>query len=139
MYLFFDIPLVVKTDDKVTSQLPETGEEQLENSVYRYRVFVTSGDYDAGFGAIDSADDLCQTIADSAGHDSIWAAWISDSNQNAKERIRDVEYYLLNGAGPIAEDKSDMTNGDLLRQINLDENSNTLSSGDVWTGTAVTG
>jgi hypothetical protein len=56
----------------------------------------------------------------------------------AVDRIPDGEYQLLNGT-IVANDKTDLTDGDLDAAINLTENEDTLGAGNVWTGTIADG
>jgi hypothetical protein len=108
------------------------------------QVFVTSRGvddanlFDGNVGGLDGADTKCTDAADDGG---TWTAWLSDPNGNARDRIRDGEYQLLNGT-VVANDKADLTDGSLDAAIDLDENLDTVQSGfesHVWTATETDG
>jgi hypothetical protein len=97
------------------------------------RVFVTSGATTAAFGGLAAADTFCQNAADAVPLGGTWKAWLSTSTVNAKDRIVDGEYQLLNGQ-VVANDKADLIDGSLDLPINLDENSVNVGFMQVWTG-----
>ncbi len=108
------------------------------------RVFVSSSDQDANFGGVAAADANCQGLADNAGLNGRFLAWISDSMGNSPDtnfNKVNVEYRLLNGnvvANSYA-DLIDCTNPDcLLVAIDLTEDFMT-TSGLTWTGTNTDG
>ena len=87
------------------------------------QVFRTSGTYLPGFdfGNLAGGDALCQERAEAVGLNGTWTAWLSDDNTDAIDRIPDGEYQLLSGAGVIADNKDDLTDGSLKAPIFEDE------------------
>jgi len=103
------------------------------------QVFVTSESFDGNLGGIDGADTQCTSTANTAGYGGNWKAWISDSTRNARDRIPDGEYQLLNGT-IVANNLIDLTDDTLDVAINLDEKLATVTTNaDVWTATATDG
>ncbi len=75
--------------------------------------------------------------AEAAGLGGKWIAWLSDSTTDAKDRIPDttIGYYRLDGV-KIADNKANLTNGNIDKPIKVDENKSTITFGlYVWTGT----
>lgn len=106
------------------------------------RVFVTKDTYTGNLGGINGADMKCQSAAGTqpALKNSLWRAWVSDPGTNAKDRIADAKYTLINGV-VVASSKTDLLDGSLTSAINLTENggipsiNNGQSNAYVWTGT----
>ncbi len=98
------------------------------------RVFVTSAEYASTFG-LAGADANCQAAANSAGLGGIWAAWLSTSGTDAKNRIGDHKYVLVNTSLVVAENKADLLDGSLQQIINLTEFGNSAPPTMIWTGT----
>ena len=97
-------------------------------------VFVTQRRYQANLRGLAGADRKCQRRAVAAGLPGTdWTAWLSDSTENAIDRIPGGQYQLVNGT-VIANDKDDLTDGRLNAAINLDEFGNPRA-GFAWTGT----
>jgi len=86
------------------------------------RVFVTSEYYDGNLGGLSGADIKCQSLANAAGLDGKWVAWLSDSSISAKDRIPDtsIGYYNLDGT-KIADNKADLINGSVDMSILITE------------------
>jgi len=111
------------------------------------QVFRTSGTYLPGFdfGNLAGGDALCQERAEAVGLNGTWTAWLSDDNTDAIDRIPDGEYQLLSGAGVIADNKDDLTDGSLKAPIFEDEfggfPAERMQGSDiqVWTGTDADG
>jgi len=97
-------------------------------------VFATSQRTTGSFGGLAGADTLCTNWANAAGLSGGWTAWLSTSTDDARARIIDAEYQLLDGT-VIATSLADLTDGTLNAPINLDEDGNDASGSDVWTGT----
>jgi len=98
-------------------------------------VFVTKERYQANLGGLAGADAICQATAVAAGLPGTdWTAWLSDSTENAIDRIPDGQYQLVDGTTQVADDKADLTDGFLKAAINLDEFGQPWG-GLVWTGT----
>ena len=97
-------------------------------------VFATSGTFDGDLGGLSGADTICTNAATAANLSGSWVAWLSTDTEDAKDRIPDSEYRLLDGT-VIANDIGDLTDGDIDNPINLDEFEIDASGSDVWTGT----
>jgi hypothetical protein len=121
-------------------------------------VFVTSAVYAGRFWieaenildtfATDEADARCNTLAQGAGLDGDFAAWLSSfgdagvserDGERAPERIQDTgPWYLVSGDDIVFNNKAALSGVPLI-PLNVDENGNTVSSGQVWTGTTSSG
>jgi hypothetical protein len=97
-------------------------------------VFVTSIPSTGNLGGLEGADQFCQDAAGAAGLSGTWTAWLSDDTADARDRIPDGEYRLVDGT-VVAIDLDDLTNGDLEAAINLDESGGGAGAASVWTGT----
>ena len=109
-------------------------------SVSRVQVFVTSNLYNGNLGGgIEGADDKCSSVATNVNLPGTWTAWLSaDDGSNARDRIQDGEYQLLDGT-VVANSLADLTDGTLDNPININENGSLLDGVSVWTGTSVAG
>ena len=96
-------------------------------------VFVTQRRYRGNLRGLAGADRKCQRRAEAADLSGTWTAWLSDSMENAIDRIPDGQYQLLDGT-QVADDKADLTDGRLKAAINLDEFGNQVEW-FAWTGT----
>lgn len=110
------------------------------------RIFVTGSTYTGDLGGVNGADQKCQSASNknTSLKNSLWRAWISDSTVNAKDRISDGKYTLINGT-VIANNKTDLLDGSLVTPINLTEDNKSPSIYNnenfpyVWTGTDLSG
>jgi hypothetical protein len=103
------------------------------------RVFVTSNLFDGNLVGLIGADGLCDTAAADADLEGEWTAWLSTPDTDARERIADAEYRLLDGT-VVATGKADLLDGSLLAPIDLDENLTVVTgTTNVWTGTGAEG
>lgn len=112
-------------------ELPETG-------VGDYRVFVTSTTYDGNLGGLSGADAICQNLADTSSLGGRWRAWLSTNSTQARDRVNDVAYYLVNNTTKVCDDRTDLTDGTIGNIINIAENQTSIG-GYVWTGTNADG
>lgn len=82
------------------------------------------------------ADAKCQDRANAANLEGSWKAWLSTSNENAKDRIPDITYKTVDGR-LIAADKADLLDGYLIQPINRTEYGAVPAAGTVtvYTGT----
>jgi hypothetical protein len=113
-------------------------------------VFVSGELFSADLGGPRGADKICAELAgpDGAGLGGYWMSWTSNlcTWPEARFHKSTIEYRLVNG-DQIAANWSDLTDGELDRDIRIDENgvnltTNCTSSGDfcwVWTNTRVAG
>lgn len=88
---------------------------------------------------LEGADALCTAAASAAGlTGGTWTAWLSDDSVDARDRIADGEYRLVNGTR-VAKNLADLTDGTPLENpINVDEFGDPGSNG-VWSGTQADG
>jgi len=103
-------------------------------------LFLSSQTYTGNLGGLAGADAKCQTLATSAGLSGTFKSWLSDSVTNARDRLTHatVPYKLVNGT-TIANNWSDLIDGQLSNPITHDEKGNQIASPtltkQVWTGT----
>src|SRR5205085_6318529 len=102
------------------------------------RVFVTSSITYGTMAGYAGADGRCRSAAVAAGLGGTWAAWLSVSDTDAKARIPDIEYRLVDGTTIVANSKADLLDGALLSPINKDEGG-VVTNDMVWTGTNTDG
>ena len=109
-------------------------------SVARVQVFVTSADYNGNLGnQLEGADAKCSSVASHVNLPGTWTAWLSDdAGNNARDRIQDGEYQLLDGT-VVATSLDELTDGLLDHPINIDENGSLLDGVPVFTGTNLNG
>jgi hypothetical protein len=109
------------------------------SSCFASKVFVSSQTYNGNLGGLAGADEKCQDLADAAGLDGAYAAWLSDGSTNAASRLTPsgIPYELVNET-LVANNFADLIDGSLVAPINRDENG-VLLSARAWTGTAPTG
>ena len=102
-------------------------------------VFVSSNTYNGNLGGLTGADAKCQTLANNAGLSGTFKAWLSDSSGSPSTRFTksNVPYKLVNGA-IIADNWSDLTNGDIQNPINIKETGQAYTS-IVWSQTSYDG
>jgi hypothetical protein len=102
-------------------------------------VFVSSQTYTGGLGGLNGADELCQSLASSAGLTGIFAAWMSDNDQSAATRLDRLGFFELVDGTRVADDWADLTDGTLQAGIDLTESGISVAAGPVWTGTVPDG
>jgi len=102
------------------------------------RVFVTSSTYTGDLGGLVGADAKCQAHADAAALGGTWKAWLSTSSEDARDRITDGHYTLVDGT-IVANSLADLTNGGIWQAIELDEYAVVFGSNQAWTGTLANG
>jgi hypothetical protein len=101
------------------------------------RVFITSIKYNGNLGGIDGADSKCNKSAAIAMIGGTWRAWISNDQQDAVHRIKDVgPWYTVDEKTKMYDDIFDLIVGPLIGTW-LDELGNNVTAGNltVWTGT----
>jgi len=106
-------------------------------------VFVVSQGRTGNLGGIAGADAYCQQLADAAGHQGTFKAWLSTSSVSSSPSVRftksNIPYAMVNGE-VIATDWNDLTDGEIAVPLNIDENGNTPSgTSAVWSYTRVDG
>jgi hypothetical protein len=104
-------------------------------------VFATTKDYGGGFGGVAEADQRCQTHADGSQSPRVkgrkFMAWVSTLNNAVVDRFpKGTKAYVRPDGQKVAENWTDLTNGDLVAGIALNEDGAAPGgSGRVWTGT----
>ena len=120
--LLMDSVPLINADDvwQLDANLNACGGGQPASS---YRVFVTSQVYKGNLGGLDGADAKCQQLADSAGLNGKWMAYLGNTTIRPFKRIfgSAVPYKLINDA-VIADNWNDLTDGSIQNQIDKDEN-----------------
>ncbi len=103
------------------------------------RVFLSSATYNGNLGGLAGADSQCVSLAAAANLGGAWKAWLSTSTEDARDRIPDAEYRLVDGTTVVANSKSDLISGLLKNIIFKTENGDAPTTGGVWTGTTFNG
>ncbi|MBK8263302.1 MAG: DUF4215 domain-containing protein [Nannocystis sp.] len=107
------------------------------------RVFVSSSVHKGDLGGLAGADGLCQELADKAGLEGDWMAWLSDGLEGPADRFvtkGGPQKYLRTDDVLIAGSWAALIDGNLDAPINRDENGNTPGNpAHVWTNTKVNG
>lgn len=103
------------------------------------RVFVTSTTHTGDLGGLDSADAICQVLADNSMLDGRYKAWLSDAIQSPSTRFNrsDVPYELVDGT-QVAANYDDLVDGTIQNTIDLTEGGGDFNTA-VWTNTSVDG
>jgi hypothetical protein len=102
-------------------------------------VFVSSASVAAdSLNGIAAGDDHCSTLASAAGLGDRFRAWLSTSQIDARGRIVDQAYALVDGT-PIVDGLKDLTDGTLQSPSDKTELNAASAAGEVWTGTASDG
>ncbi len=105
------------------------------------RVFLTSTKYSGNLGGLAGADQKCQDSATSANLGGTWKAWVSDVSSSVTSRfVRTSGNYVLLDGSVIAHGWADLTDGTLLKSINLNEYSTAPTyTSCIWTSTDTRG
>ncbi len=106
-------------------------------------VFVTSAAYKGNLGGVSGADNKCQDLAENAGLDGTFLAWISSDSispaQSWSTPTIDLPYYLADGTTKVADDWYHLFNAknyELHHAINQNENGQTVPDAfRAWTNT----
>jgi len=118
-------------------------------------VFATSESYTADFGGLEGADAICQALAEEAGLEGTYKAWLSDTLESVDARFNKLgRFGLVNGA-IIADNWHSLTIGGMYPEpplyrgalnysIQIDEQGQPIAPTEanpnrVWTGTSVEG
>ncbi|MFH1240485.1 MAG: DUF1554 domain-containing protein [Candidatus Diapherotrites archaeon] len=97
-------------------------------------IFISSEKWFGNLDGLSGADSKCQNAANNAEHTGTWKALISTSTVNAKDRIPDTVFYLIDGT-IIANSKADLFDGTIQNQLELDEYGFSQYPAPVFTGT----
>jgi len=103
------------------------------------RVFVTSGQFNANFGGALGGDAICQAVADDAGLDGTFRAWLSDATTTPLARFtHSVDPYQLVNGTTIADNWNDLVDGQLDAAIGITETGQAVNAAATWVATATT-
>lgn len=119
---------------------------------HEYRVFVSSLAYLGNLSptnanevyGLDRGDANCQALAFEAGLQGDFRAWLSDSTGSPSSRFElqgpagEVDFLLVDGS-LVAESWSDIVDGSLAKEIDLDESGEVMGGVLVWTSTTTAG
>ncbi len=118
-------------------------------SIEHRRVFVSSTLFTGDMGpaidelqGLDLADAHCQELAESASKEGTYKAWLSDGQDNPETRFGFSSFtgvFELVDGSPIATGWDDLTDGELMQTIDIDETGKAMQLSLVWTNTATTG
>ncbi len=102
-------------------------------------VFVTSAKFKGNLGGLTGADAKCQAEADGPATivpSGTYLAWLSDGTDGPDTRFTKSSHpYVLPDGTKIAEDFTDLTDGSLIQNINIDPTGKALGMQLFWTGT----
>ena len=108
------------------------------------RVFLTNATFTGKLGGLAGADAICFTTAQTSPSlkGRIFRAWLSDATKTAGDPTRipqGTQAYLRTDGLTFAQSYKDMTNGDVARPLNVDEQGVSLTGAALelgaWTGT----
>ncbi len=102
-------------------------------------VFASSSTYTGNLGGAAGADLICQSLADAAGLEGTFKAWISDDTSMPESAFTQYNepYVLVNGPR-IADNWNDLTDGTIINSISKDETGSNIQ-GWAWTNTNIFG
>jgi cysteine-rich repeat protein len=113
------------------------------------RIFITSatfkGDLKPAIGealGVALGDAHCQELADAAGLDGTFLAWLSDGRMSPATRFDTAfagSYRLVDGTAVVVAGWADLTDGTLAHAIDRDEQGGLAAGDNVWTNTAADG
>lgn len=84
--------------------------------------FVSSVTFVPGeLGSADLADVECQTLAEAAGLDGAYVAWLSTTSTDAKSRLAGARGWVRPDGRPFVDDVTDLINGRTLFPLRVDE------------------
>ncbi len=105
-------------------------------------VFISSEPYQGNFGTVSGANQVCRGLAFVAGLEKSdqYRAWLSGPEHSPDTRFfKSKGRYVLIDGTPVASNWDDLTDGELLAPINVDENMVLRDTAPVWTNTTTAG
>ena len=102
--------------------------------------FVTSTQHNGDLFFVSGGDRICQQQAQAVALPGTYKAWLSAGSLSAAARFRHSgqPYRLVTGT-QIADDWTDLTNGDIDHPINITEDGQMVGADPVWTNTTPSG
>lgn len=141
LLILFSLQVILLSCGAASDDSSSTDEEDDDG----FRIFVTSESYAGNLGGLSGADEICQQHADDAGLEDTYKAILSDSTDDASERITASDaiyiYKTSSTKVKVVDNDIDLWNtseNDLKAKINYDENYNKVSV-EPWTGSLLTG
>lgn len=130
------------TDDSNPSDAPsDTGIDApcpCESCTQAGVAFLTSIEYTGKLEGLEGADARCNELAGVASLEGTFAAWVSDSFEDARTRVGNGPWFLVTGE-LVACSLADLTDGSIETAIEVNENGDAMDSTLVWTGTDTDG
>jgi hypothetical protein len=108
-------------------------------------VFVTKGQFvGSAVGGLAGGDAKCQAAADTSTSKRIkgrtFRAWLSTAALSASSRVpHGTKPFILASNAVVANNWTDLIDGDLVNGIDRDETNSLVNGGTAWTGTTSTG
>jgi hypothetical protein len=102
-------------------------------------VFVTKASFESNMGGLNGADAKCQAEADDSESivpSGTYMAWLSDGTDSPDTRFtKSFHPYVLPDGTKIADNYTDLTDGDIQNIINIDSTGKTLGQKHFWSST----
>jgi hypothetical protein len=108
-------------------------EEQEKETQTKKRIFVTSSTFSGDLGGLAGADEKCQTHAQAANFEGTFKAWLSDSQTDAIDRIKDTgPWYRVDEVTVVFNNKTNLTTTPVNSVLTNEHGS---ESGEKWVAT----
>ncbi len=108
-------------------------------SIFVAKDWDSFGDFGYGdFGTL-RADKRCQSIAEAKGFVGTWETWASETGHDARDRTGFSGPFVLPNGEVVADDRQQLLNGQLKHPIDITEDGDRITPGEVWTGTNADG
>ncbi|MBX3216958.1 MAG: hypothetical protein KF850_33305 [Labilithrix sp.] len=102
------------------------------------RVFISSTTVAGNLGGLAGADARCNELAEAAGLEGTFVAWLSAAGADARDRVGGPGPWLLVGTSAVAVTRAQLTQPPITRAIDRTETGEE-AAGIVWTGTTASG
>lgn len=103
------------------------------------KVFITSAYQTGNLGGLSGADTICQNEANAESLGGTYKAWLSTGTVNAIDRLISNGPWVRVDGVKVADNKADLTDGELFTTITVDAAGNYIGDLAVWTGTDAAG
>jgi len=144
LFLFISSPLIIDQPSSEPSSQPTSQPTSQPSETPYLTIFVTSVAYKGNLGGASGADNKCQYLANNAGLDGAFGAWISTGSYSPAQVWSHANpnrpYYLVDDTTKVADDWNHLVNAktnQLHHAINQDENGQTVTDQPLraWTNT----